>query len=34
LALRADRASAARHGALFSDDTEIICEWFRVVHRL
>ena len=28
------KASAARHGVLFSNDTEIICEWFRVVHRL
>jgi len=28
------RASAVRHGALFSEDTEIICEWFQVVHRL
>jgi uncharacterized protein YhfF len=28
------RASAARHGVPFSEDTEIICEWFRVVRRL
>ncbi len=27
-------ASAARHGETFSDDTPIICEWFRVVKRL
>jgi hypothetical protein len=28
------RASAARHGAAFSDSTEIICEWIAVVRRL
>ncbi len=28
------RDSAARHGVAFSDDTDIICEWFAVVHRL
>lgn len=28
------RASAARHGAAFSDETPIIWEWFTVVHRL
>jgi uncharacterized protein YhfF len=28
------RASAARHGVSFSTETEIICEWFRVVRRL
>ncbi len=28
------RASAAKHGAAFSDDTEIICEWIAVVNRL
>jgi uncharacterized protein YhfF len=28
------RASAARHGAVFSDDTPIICEWIAVVRRL
>ncbi len=27
-------ALAARHGVLFSEDTEIICEWFAVVRRL
>jgi uncharacterized protein YhfF len=27
-------ASAARHGVAFSDDTDIIFEWFRPVHRL
>jgi uncharacterized protein YhfF len=26
-------ASAARHSVPFSPSTEIICEWFRVVHR-
>jgi uncharacterized protein YhfF len=28
------RASAARHGTAFSDNTEIICEWIAVVRRL
>ena len=28
------RASAARHGEGFSDDTLIICEWIAVVRRL
>ena len=28
------RASAARHGEDFSDDTPIICEWIAVVRRL
>ncbi len=28
------RASAARHGADFSDDTSIICEWLAVAKRL
>jgi uncharacterized protein YhfF len=28
------RASAARHGVLFSEDTEVVCEWFGVVRRL
>ena len=28
------RASAAQHGAVFSDDTEIICERIAVVYRL
>ncbi len=28
------RGSAAHHGETFSDDTPIICEWFRVVKRL
>ena len=28
------RASAARHGADFSDDTPIICEWLAVAKRL
>jgi len=28
------RASAARHGVSFSDDTPIICEWISVVKRL
>jgi uncharacterized protein YhfF len=28
------RASAAHHGADFSDDTPIICEWIAVVRRL
>jgi uncharacterized protein YhfF len=27
------RASAARHGADFSDDTPLICEWIAVVRR-
>ena len=28
------RASAERHGMVFTDDTEIICEWFAVARRL
>jgi uncharacterized protein YhfF len=28
------RASAARHGEDFSDDTPLICEWIAVVRRL
>ena len=28
------RASAARHGAAFTDDTLLIWEWFAVVRRL
>ena len=28
------RTSATSHGVAFSEDTEIICEWFTVVHRL
>jgi uncharacterized protein YhfF len=28
------RASAARHGAILTDDTPHIWEWFTVVHRL
>ena len=28
------RDSAARHGAIFSEDTEIIFEWIKVAHRL
>ncbi len=28
------QASAAHHGADFSDDTPIICEWIAVVRRL
>ncbi len=28
------RASAGRHGAIFFEDVEIICEWFEVVRRL
>jgi uncharacterized protein YhfF len=28
------RASAARHGKDFSDDTPLICEWIAVVRRL
>jgi uncharacterized protein YhfF len=28
------RASAARHGEDFSDDTPIICEWIAVARRL
>jgi uncharacterized protein YhfF len=30
----ANRASAARHGTSFSDDTPIICEWIAVAKRL
>ena len=28
------RTSATNHGATFCEDTEIICEWFRIVRRL
>ncbi len=28
------RASAERHGVVFTDDTEIICEWFALARRL
>jgi uncharacterized protein YhfF len=28
------RASAARNGTSFSDDTPLICEWFAVLRRL